>query len=156
MTDAAKQTVDSGTIMKTSVGPKPEKLFLLLPRGKHPVFSPSHRWQMLSGKESLGGMGRRRLSWEWFSAGWADPSRIGARLLPVSCLATSVPELSLDSGTLSLKAWRHRLGSMQHQQSQGLIRRGIGLDILLGWVPGSSNTVMSQQSPGIVVFNYLD
>lgn len=35
-----------------------------------------------------------------------------------NCLSTSVREVSLDSGTLGLRAWRHSLGSIQTQSSQ--------------------------------------
>ena len=84
-----RQTVDSGTVMKTSVGPRLEKLLYNCPQRAASSFShiPELSAQMLSCQEGvLGGMGRRRLSWKWFSAGWADPSRIGARLLRSAAL----------------------------------------------------------------------
>ena len=144
MTDAAKGDSGQWYRHEDTVGPRPEKLLYNCPQRAASSFShiPELFAQMLSCQEGvLGGMGRRRPSWMVLCR-MGRPKQGRSQAPAVSCLAIFVPELSLDSGTLSLKARRHRLGSMQHQQSQGLIRRrGIGLQCSVRLGPGSANTL---------------
>ena len=88
MTDAAKGDSGQWYRHEDTVGPRPEKLLYNCPQRAASSFShiPELFAQMLSCQEGVLGEWAGADQAEWFSAGWADPSRVGARLLRSAAL----------------------------------------------------------------------